>query len=63
MELLHTCYRITDIARSVEFYEALGFEDRRRMPIRDEKPRRDSEPPRGGPRLAFVKDVISTELS
>jgi lactoylglutathione lyase len=33
---LHTCYRITDIDRSVAFYEALGFEDRRRMPIRDE---------------------------
>jgi lactoylglutathione lyase len=36
LELLHTCYRITDIDRSVEFYEALGFEDRRRMPIREE---------------------------
>ncbi|MGZ8691452.1 MAG: VOC family protein [Gaiellaceae bacterium] len=36
MELLHTCYRITDIDRSVAFYEALGFEDRRRMPIREE---------------------------
>jgi len=47
LELLHTCYRITDIARSVEFYEALGFEDRRRMPIRDEKPRRDIEAPSG----------------
>lgn len=36
MELLHTCYRIGDIDRSVAFYEALGFEERRRMPIRDE---------------------------
>jgi lactoylglutathione lyase len=35
-ELIHTCYRITDIDRSVAFYEKLGFEDRRRMPIRDE---------------------------
>ena len=35
-ELIHTCYRITDIERSVAFYEALGFEERRRMPIRDE---------------------------
>jgi lactoylglutathione lyase len=35
-ELIHTCYRITDIDRSVAFYERLGFEDRRRMPIRDE---------------------------
>src|SRR2546423_530024 len=36
MELIHTCYRITDIDRSVAFYEALGFEERARMPIRDE---------------------------
>jgi len=25
MALIHTCYRITDIDRSVAFYEALGF--------------------------------------
>lgn len=36
MELLHTCYRIGDIDRSVAFYETLGFEERGRMPIRDE---------------------------
>jgi lactoylglutathione lyase len=36
MGLIHTCYRITDIDRSVAFYEALGFEEVRRMPIRDE---------------------------
>jgi lactoylglutathione lyase len=36
MSLLHTCYRIADIDRSVAFYEALGFEERRRAPIRDE---------------------------
>ena len=36
MELIHTCYRIGDIDRSVAFYEALGFEERRRMPIREE---------------------------
>jgi len=35
-ELIHTCYRITDPDKSVPFYEALGFEERRRMPIRDE---------------------------
>ena len=33
---LHTMVRITDIDRSVAFYEALGFEERRRAPIRDE---------------------------
>jgi lactoylglutathione lyase len=36
MSLIHTCYRIADIDRSVAFYEALGFEERRRAPIRDE---------------------------
>src|SRR5215213_2930341 len=36
MELIHTCYRIGAIDRSVAFYTALGFEERRRMPIRDE---------------------------
>jgi lactoylglutathione lyase len=34
--LIHTCYRILDIDRSVAFYEALGFEERHRAPIRDE---------------------------
>jgi len=34
--LIHTCYRITDIDRSVAFYEALGFREMRRAPIRDE---------------------------
>ena len=36
MQLIHTCYRITDPARSVAFYEALGLERRRELPIRDE---------------------------
>jgi lactoylglutathione lyase len=36
MELLHTCYRITDPEKSVAFYEALGFEKRRELPIREE---------------------------
>jgi lactoylglutathione lyase len=35
-ELIHTCYRITDVDRSVGFYEKLGFEELARMPIRDE---------------------------
>jgi lactoylglutathione lyase len=35
-ELIHTCYRIFEIDRSVAFYEKLGFEELRRMPIRDE---------------------------
>ena len=36
MGLIHTCYRIGEIDRSVAFYSALGFEEVRRMPIRDE---------------------------
>src|SRR5215475_4912736 len=36
MALIHTCYRITDIDRSVAFYNALGFEEVGRLPIREE---------------------------
>ena len=36
MRMIHTCYRITDPERSVSFYEALGLEKRRELPIRDE---------------------------
>ena len=36
MELIHTCYRIGDIDRSVAFYEALGMKEIGRFPIRDE---------------------------
>ena len=35
-ELIHTCYRILDIDRSVDFYERLGFEELSRMAIREE---------------------------
>jgi lactoylglutathione lyase len=35
-ELIHTCYRILEIDRSVSFYKKLGFEELARMPIRDE---------------------------
>jgi lactoylglutathione lyase len=35
-ELIHTCYRIGDIDRSVAFYEALGMQEVGRMRIRDE---------------------------
>jgi lactoylglutathione lyase len=36
MSLIHTCYRITNIDRSVAFYEALGFKEVGRLPIKDE---------------------------
>jgi lactoylglutathione lyase len=35
-ELIHTCYRILDVDRSVDFYEKLGFQELARLPIRDE---------------------------
>jgi lactoylglutathione lyase len=31
--LIHTCYRVGDLDRSVAFYAALGFEELRRVPI------------------------------
>jgi lactoylglutathione lyase len=36
MSLIHTCYRITDVDRSVAFYKALGFNEIGRVPIRQE---------------------------
>ena len=33
--LIHTCYRITDIDRSVAFYDALGFEEVGRFQLPD----------------------------
>jgi lactoylglutathione lyase len=36
VELIHTCYRITDPGAAVAFYEALGLEKRRELPIREE---------------------------
>jgi lactoylglutathione lyase len=36
VSLIHTCYRILDIDRSVDFYRALGFEEKGRARIRDE---------------------------
>jgi lactoylglutathione lyase len=34
-ELIHTCYRIGDIDRSVAFYKALGFEEAGRFGLPD----------------------------
>jgi lactoylglutathione lyase len=36
MSLIHACYRIYEIVRSVAFYAACGFEELGRVPIRDE---------------------------
>lgn len=34
-ELLHTCYRITNIDKSVAFYEALGFQKSKQATLKD----------------------------
>jgi len=52
--LIHTCYRIGDIDRSVAFYEALGFEERGRKPIRDEAINVFMGLPGDGPRLELT---------
>jgi len=64
VELLHTCYRIGDIDRSVAFYEALGFEEMRRLPIRDEAINVFMGLPGDGPRLELTYNfgVDSYEL-
>jgi lactoylglutathione lyase len=54
MELIHTCYRIGEIDRSVAFYEALGFEELKRMPIRDEAVNVFMGLPGDGPRLELT---------
>ncbi|MEA2297988.1 MAG: lactoylglutathione lyase [Solirubrobacteraceae bacterium] len=64
MELVHTCYRIGEIDRSVAFYEALGFEELRRTPIRDEAVNVFMGLPGDGPRLELTYNhgVDSYEL-
>ncbi len=52
--LLHTCYRIGDIDRSIAFYSALGFEELRRMSIRDEAINVFMGFPGDGPRLELT---------
>ncbi len=53
-ELIHTCYRITEIDRSVGFYKHLGFEELRRMPIGDEAINVFIGLPGDGPRLELT---------
>ena len=52
--LIHTCYRIGEIDRSVAFYEALGFEELSRKPIRDEAINVFMGLPGDGPRLELT---------
>jgi len=63
-ELIHTCYRIGEIDRSVVFYEALGFEERRRMDLPDGATNVFMGLPGDGDRLELTKNagVDSYEL-
>ena len=62
--LIHTCYRIGEIDRSVAFYAALGFEEIGRLPIRDEAINVFMGLPGDGPRLELTYNfgVDSYEL-
>jgi lactoylglutathione lyase len=64
VELAHTSYRIAVIDRSVAFYTALGFEELRRMPIREEAINVFMGLPGDGPRLELTYNfgVDSYEL-
>jgi len=55
-ELIHTCYRIGDIDRSVAFYAALGFEELRRMELKDGATNVFMGLPGDGPRLELTKN-------
>jgi lactoylglutathione lyase len=53
-ELIHTCYRITNIEKSVSFYEKLGFEETGRIPIGEEATNVFMGLPGDGPRLELT---------
>lgn len=61
IELIHTCYRITDPEKSVPFYEALGFEELFRLPIRDEAINIFMGLPNDGARLELTHNFGVTE--
>jgi len=63
MPLIHTCYRILEIDRSIAFYEALGFREIGRIPIRDEAVNVFMNQPGDGdmPRLELTYNVGRTE--
>ncbi len=63
MSLIHTCYRILDVDRSVAFYEALGFREMSRFPIGDEAINIYLGQPEDGsePRLELTHNFDQTE--
>ena len=53
-ELVHTCYRVLDLDRSISFYKRLGMDELRRVPIRDEATNVFMGLPDDGPRLELT---------
>ena len=60
-ELIHTCYRVLDLERSVAFYEKLGLEEVGRVPIGDEATNCFMGLPGDGPRLELTHNHDVTE--
>jgi lactoylglutathione lyase len=56
-ELIHTCYRVADLDRSIAFYEKLGMEEVGRIPIRDEAINVYMGLPDDGPRLELTYNI------
>ena len=56
-ELIHTCYRVLDLDRSIAFYEKLGMEEIGRMSIRDEAINVYMGLPDDGPRLELTYNL------
>jgi len=55
--LIHTCYRVLDLDRSIEFYGKLGMEEVGRIPIRDEAINVFMGLPDDGPRLELTYNI------
>ncbi|MDX6662598.1 MAG: lactoylglutathione lyase [Solirubrobacterales bacterium] len=60
-ELIHTCYRVLDLDRSISFYEKLGMEEIGRIPIREEAVNCFMGLPGDGPRLELTHNFDQTE--
>jgi lactoylglutathione lyase len=60
-KLIHTCYRVLDLDRSVSFYEKLGLEEIGRIPIRDEAINVFMGLPDDGARLELTYNVGRAE--
>ena len=54
--LIHTCYRVGDVDRSVAFYSSLGFEEDRRMQLPDGATNIFMAIPGDGARLELTKN-------